>query len=154
MSISAQPAAGQPIGHPSRGTLISAVLVLFSAWSLSFIAIEALLRPHDHPPRFDWIGLTVGRFVPSAVLCGGWCLLFHRAEAARVVRRYWRRLLPAGLLAVPTTLARAGALGLDPAQFLANNDSTGFFRRIGDLVDTGPTCTNVNDFRAILVDTV
>jgi hydroxypyruvate reductase len=61
---------------------------------------------------------------------------------------------PAGAAIDPTTLARAGALGLDPAQFLANNDSTGFFRRIGDLVDTGPTCTNVNDFRAILVDTV
>ena len=51
-----------------------------------------------------------------------------------------------------TTVGRATALGLDPAAFLANNDSTGFFSRLGDLVATGPTYTNVNDFRAILVD--
>ena len=36
--------------------------------------------------------------------------------------------------------------------FLSDNDSTGFFTRLGDLVETGPTCTNVNDFRAIVVD--
>ena len=45
-----------------------------------------------------------------------------------------------------------GRLGLDPAHFLADNDSTGFFSRLGDLVETGPTWTNVNDFRAIVVD--
>ena len=44
------------------------------------------------------------------------------------------------------------ALGLDPAAFLADNNSTGFFEQLGDLSETGPTCTNVNDFRAILVD--
>ena len=44
------------------------------------------------------------------------------------------------------------ALGLDPAHFLADNNSTGFFTRLGDLVETGPTWTNVNDFRAIVVD--
>jgi glycerate 2-kinase len=59
---------------------------------------------------------------------------------------------PAGAMVDPSTLSRAGALGLDPAQFLAENDSTGFFERIDDLVMTGPTCTNVNDFRAIVVD--
>jgi glycerate 2-kinase len=59
---------------------------------------------------------------------------------------------PAGAAIDGTTLERARALGLDPAQFLADNDSTGFFTRIGDLVETGPTCTNVNDFRAIVVD--
>src|SRR5215204_1853421 len=59
---------------------------------------------------------------------------------------------PAGAAIDGTTLERARALGLDPAQFLANNDSTGFFTRLGDLVETGPTCTNVNDFRAIVVD--
>jgi glycerate 2-kinase len=61
---------------------------------------------------------------------------------------------PAGAAIDPSTLTRALALGLDPAQFLADNDSTGFFERIGDLITTGPTCTNVNDFRAILVDRV
>jgi hydroxypyruvate reductase len=59
---------------------------------------------------------------------------------------------PAGAAIDQTTLERARALGLDPAQFLSDNDSTGFFTRIGDLVETGPTCTNVNDFRAIVVD--
>jgi hypothetical protein len=50
-------------------------------------------------------------------------------------------------------LARARALGLDAARFLAENDSTGFFERLGDLLAPGPTFTNVNDLRAILVDT-
>ena len=59
---------------------------------------------------------------------------------------------PAGAAIDATSLARAKALGLDPAAFLANNDSTGFFSKMGDLVETGPTCTNVNDFRAIVVD--
>ena len=59
---------------------------------------------------------------------------------------------PAGAAIDQTTLERARALGLDPAHFLSDNDSTGFFTRIGDLVETGPTCTNVNDFRAIVVD--
>ena len=59
---------------------------------------------------------------------------------------------PAGAAVDATSLPRAKALGLDPAAFLANNDSTGFFSKMGDLVETGPTCTNVNDFRAIVVD--
>ena len=60
---------------------------------------------------------------------------------------------PAGAYVDGTTMARAQALGLDPAAFLANNDSTSFFARLGDLVGPGPTWTNVNDFRAVLVDT-
>ena len=59
---------------------------------------------------------------------------------------------PAGAIVDARTLSRARALGLDPAAFLANNDSTGFFARLGDLLTPGPTFTNVNDFRAILVD--
>ncbi|AMN40212.1 glycerate kinase type-2 family protein [Rhodoplanes sp. Z2-YC6860] len=59
---------------------------------------------------------------------------------------------PAGARIDQTTLERARLLGLDPAHFLSDNDSTGFFTRIGDLIETGPTCTNVNDFRAIVVD--
>ncbi|MEZ5789077.1 MAG: glycerate kinase [Xanthobacteraceae bacterium] len=59
---------------------------------------------------------------------------------------------PAGAMIDETTLARARNLGLDPAAFLAENDATGFFARLGDLLMTGPTCTNINDFRAILVD--
>ena len=59
---------------------------------------------------------------------------------------------PAGAFIDDTTLARAKELGLDPAAFLAENDSTGFFERLGDLLQPGPTYTNVNDFRAIFVD--
>jgi glycerate 2-kinase len=58
---------------------------------------------------------------------------------------------PAGAIVDETTLARARALGLDPAAFLADNDSTGFFEAIGDLLVPGPTRTNVNDLRAILI---
>ncbi|MFZ0116521.1 MAG: glycerate kinase [Xanthobacteraceae bacterium] len=59
---------------------------------------------------------------------------------------------PAGAFVDGQSVARARALGLDPALFLADNDSTGFFARLGDLLRPGPTYTNVNDFRAILVD--
>jgi glycerate 2-kinase len=59
---------------------------------------------------------------------------------------------PAGALIDDTTLTRARALSLDPAAFLADNHSTGFFAHLNDLLSTGPTYTNVNDFRAILVD--
>ncbi len=58
---------------------------------------------------------------------------------------------PAGAFLDDTTLRRAGAAGLDPAAFLADNDSTGFFNGIGDLFRSGPTFTNVTDFRAIVV---
>ena len=57
----------------------------------------------------------------------------------------------AGALVTPDTLARAGTVGEDGAARLAANDAYGFFARLGDLVMTGPTLTNVNDFRAILV---
>ncbi len=57
----------------------------------------------------------------------------------------------AGAIATPDSLARARALGLDPRASLAGHDSTGLFRRLGDLVVTGPTLTNVNDLRAILI---
>jgi glycerate 2-kinase len=60
---------------------------------------------------------------------------------------------PAGAFIDDTTISRARALGLDTARFLADNDSSGFFEQLGDLLAPGPTYTNVNDLRAILVDT-
>jgi hydroxypyruvate reductase len=51
-----------------------------------------------------------------------------------------------------STLARASRHALDPAGFLDDNNSTEFFDRLGDLLRPGPTFTNVNDFRAIVVD--
>jgi hydroxypyruvate reductase len=57
----------------------------------------------------------------------------------------------AGAFIGPDTLARARAAGLDPEAYLADNDGYGFFAALDDLIVTGPTLTNVNDFRAILV---
>lgn len=61
---------------------------------------------------------------------------------------------PAGALVDGGTAARAKALGLDPAAFLHDNNSTAFFAMLEDLLMTGPTYTNVNDLRAIVVDRV
>ena len=57
----------------------------------------------------------------------------------------------AGAIIGPDTLPRATAVGLDAAASLARNDAHSFFAALGDQVVTGPTLTNVNDFRAILI---
>lgn len=57
----------------------------------------------------------------------------------------------AGAVCTPDTLRRARQAGLEPAGYLDAHDSGSFFERLGDLVITGPTRTNVNDFRAILI---
>jgi hydroxypyruvate reductase len=57
----------------------------------------------------------------------------------------------AGAIATPDALARARERGAAPKDLLARNDAYGFFAALGDLVETGPTRTNVNDYRAILV---
>jgi glycerate 2-kinase len=58
----------------------------------------------------------------------------------------------AGACMGPDTLERAWALGINPRSALDNNDGHGFFQALGDSVVTGPTLTNVNDFRAIVID--
>ncbi|KQS02234.1 hypothetical protein ASG11_15810 [Sphingomonas sp. Leaf357] len=58
----------------------------------------------------------------------------------------------AGAMIFPDTLARAATVGLDPVACLAANDAYRFFAALGDLVVTGPTLTNVNDFRVILIE--
>jgi hydroxypyruvate reductase len=57
----------------------------------------------------------------------------------------------AGAIVTPDTLARAAALGLKPQDFLDRHDAYSFFSALGDLVVPGPTYTNVNDFRALLI---
>ncbi|WP_425545428.1 glycerate kinase type-2 family protein [Labrys sedimenti] len=57
----------------------------------------------------------------------------------------------AGAVIDPTSLARARAAGLDPIASLDNNDAHTLFQALGDQIVTGPTLTNVNDFRAVLV---
>lgn len=59
---------------------------------------------------------------------------------------------PAGALVLSDTLSRARSRHIDAAKYLLNNDSTAFFRAVDGLVQKGPTQTNVNDFRVILVD--
>jgi len=56
----------------------------------------------------------------------------------------------AGAILTPDTLERAGALGLDPREVLERSDAHAFFAALGDLIQTGPTGTNVNDFRCLL----
>jgi len=57
----------------------------------------------------------------------------------------------AGAVLLPDSLSRAGAAGLNAGKLLADNDAYGFFSALGDLVVTGPTRTNVNDYRAIVI---
>ncbi len=59
---------------------------------------------------------------------------------------------PAGAMIDGATFAAMKAKGLDPRAYLENNDATAFFAATGDLLQTGPTLTNVNDIRVILVD--
>ncbi len=59
---------------------------------------------------------------------------------------------PAGAIIDQATFDKMKSLGLDPKAYLANNDATAFFTATGDLLSTGPTLTNVNDVRVILVE--
>lgn len=59
---------------------------------------------------------------------------------------------PAGAIIDARTFAAMASRNLDPAAYLANNDATAFFEATGDLLTSGPTLTNVNDIRVILVD--
>jgi glycerate 2-kinase len=59
---------------------------------------------------------------------------------------------PAGAMIDQSTFAKMKSLGLDAKAYLGNNDATGFFAATSDLLHTGPTLTNVNDIRVILVD--
>ncbi len=59
---------------------------------------------------------------------------------------------PAGAVIDHSTFAKMKSQGLDPRAYLENNDASGFFAQTGDLLLTGPTLTNVNDVRVILVD--
>ena len=57
----------------------------------------------------------------------------------------------AGAFISPESFKKSEKLGLDPSDYLSNNDSYSFFHELGDLVSPGPTMTNVSDFRAVLV---
>jgi drug/metabolite transporter (DMT)-like permease len=78
-----------------------AALGLFGVWSNSFIAVGYLQGVDGATPRFDWIGLTVARFVPAALLCAAYCFAFRPAESWSVLRGHFPRLLLCGFLSVP-----------------------------------------------------
>ena len=94
---------------------------------------------------------------------GGRCseFLLALAQSSRDVPRLWALAADtdgidgvednAGARLAPDSLNRAAALGLDPLARLEDNDAYGFFAGLGDLVFTGPTRTNVNDYRALLL---
>ncbi len=79
----------------------AAAVLLFVIWSNSFIAMSYLLGGDGAPARFNWIGLTVARFLPAAGLCAVYCIGFRRRESWRIVRAYPARLLLCGSLIVP-----------------------------------------------------
>lgn len=92
--------APSSLTRPGWGTAVAA-LGLFLVWSNSFVAIGYLLGSEGAPARFDWLGLTAGRFLPSAAVAGAYLLLFRRRESLALVRAEWRRLLPSAAMAVP-----------------------------------------------------
>jgi len=75
-------------------------------------------------------------------------------SAFRAIASFWRpgSADNAGAFLLPDSLERATQAGLSLPEHLANNDAYSVFARLGDLLITGPTRTNVNDFRAILID--
>lgn len=88
------PRAGAP-----AVVLVAAVFLLFSVWALSFIGIERLVAGEG--AAFDWLSLTIARFVPAGAICAAWCAIAAPKESLRIVRRHWARLAACGLLTVP-----------------------------------------------------
>ena len=80
---------------------VAVTLLLFAVWSNSFVAIGYLLGRDGAKPSFDWVGLTVARFLPAATICAAYCLALRRTEALAILRGYWPRLLVCAALAVP-----------------------------------------------------
>ncbi|MFC0410314.1 glycerate kinase type-2 family protein [Roseomonas elaeocarpi] len=104
------------------------------------------LRPSDGPPGQGGRNTEalLGFTLATAGRPGTWALMadtdgIDGVEAA------------AGAMATPDSLARARAAGLDPREALRRHDATGLFGALGNLVVTGPTLTNVNDLRIVLL---
>ncbi|MDX1389527.1 MAG: EamA family transporter [Acidobacteriota bacterium] len=90
-----------PPGPVRAWVLVAATLGLFAVWSNSFIVMGYLLGRDHSEARFDWVSLTVARYLPAAILCGGYLLVLRRGEALAALRLYWRRLIVCGFLVVP-----------------------------------------------------
>ena len=81
-----------------------------------------------------------------------WLIMTIALQASFAMASY-TNFIPAGAGAIiaPDTLARAANDGINGKEYLARHDSYSLFDALGDLIKTGPTRTNVNDFRAILI---
>ncbi|MEE9562530.1 MAG: DMT family transporter [Thermoanaerobaculia bacterium] len=83
------------------GLYLLVAFALFLVWSNSFIAASYLLGTEGRPARFDWVGITVARFLPIALLCLFYCIVFRRSETIRLLRHHPVRLVVCGLLGAP-----------------------------------------------------
>ena len=129
---------------------------------------------HTHTPFFGQISARFrrccgGRFAGSRICRFASNSSFHFETVCLSLKRYVHRrsrlgdavspfarrvniiLDNAGAIVAPDALARAAKLGVSASASLADNDGYGFFKTLGDLAVTGPTHTNVNDFRAIVI---
>ena len=85
---------------------------------------------------------TIGRYTDHLQLVG----IFYVGISAKYGQKSVKKGVKTG-----KNVKKSEKLGLDTSCFLSNNDSYSFFHKLGDLVSPGPTMTNVNDFRAVLV---
>jgi hydroxypyruvate reductase len=128
-------------------------------------AIARQIRQHAHPVKTPAVVISGGETTVTlrGKGRGGRCTEFLLSLAVDLdaLDRTWALACDtdgidgsesnAGAVLAPDSLGRAAMLGLDPRRMLADNDGYGFFSALGDLVVTGPTRTNVNDYRAILL---
>ncbi len=132
-----------------------------AAQAAEAMAIRAAMRPGDAPLLLLSGGeLTVTRRGdgiggPNAEFCLALALALNGTEGIHALACDTDGVdgaaEVAGAVIAPDTLPSAAAQGLDAAQSLARNDAHSFFAALGDQVVTGPTLTNVNDFRALLI---
>ena len=130
-----------------------------------FAALARQVRQHAHPVKPPAALISGGETTVTlrGKGRGGRCteFLLSLAISLEGLERAWALACDtdgidgsednAGAILTPDALDRARALGLAPKAMLADNDGYGFFSALGDLVVTGPTRTNVNDYRVILV---
>ena len=133
-----------------------------AAQATAALRLQSALRPGDAPVLLLSGGeLTVTRRGsgiggPNAEFCLALALALNGAAGIHAIACDTDGVdgaaEVAGALIDPQTLRRAADIGEDAAAALAKNDAHGFFGRVGGQVVTGPTLTNVNDFRAILIE--
>jgi len=97
--MSAEPEAGTKSVQPLL--LAAIVFGLFLIWGNSFIAMSYLLGSEVSEPRFDWVSLSVARFLPAALIGATYCFVWRRRESIEIVKAHPIRLLVCGVLMVP-----------------------------------------------------